>query len=246
MNMVALFHAENLLTLRVLFRQPAFWIPTILFPAMLYTFFGAQSGGEEWAAQAMASFCMYAVLGVGFFQFGVSIAQDRESPFETWQLSLPGSVAAQWAARVFAALIITSMAVLLVVIMALILTDVQLDATAWTRLGLMCLLSVIPATLMGIALGTAASAQAAVPLANLVYLPLAYLGGLWVPPMAMPEAIAAISEWMPSRAMGELGWAAVSSRPVDPSYVTLLAAWTVIAVALAAAAHLKRQRTVRK
>lgn len=73
--------AETQLAFRVLLRQPGFWIPTVIFPAMLYAFFGAQSGGGQWAAQAMASFCVYAVLGVGFFQFGVSIAQDRESTF---------------------------------------------------------------------------------------------------------------------------------------------------------------------
>jgi len=72
---------EITLTLRILFRQPGFWIPTVLFPAMLYAFFGANSGGGAWASHAMASFAVYAVLGVGFFQFGVSVAQDRASPF---------------------------------------------------------------------------------------------------------------------------------------------------------------------
>ena len=78
---------EITLTLRILFRQPGFWIPTVLFPAMLYAFFGANSGGGTWAANAMASFAIYAVLGVGFFQFGVSVAQDRATAFARWQRS---------------------------------------------------------------------------------------------------------------------------------------------------------------
>lgn len=47
--------AECVLTLKILFRQPGFWVPTVLFPAMLYGFFGAQSGGGQWAANAMAA-----------------------------------------------------------------------------------------------------------------------------------------------------------------------------------------------
>ncbi|WP_349368685.1 ABC transporter permease [Salinarimonas sp.] len=239
--MISQFWAECLLTLRVLFRQPGFWVPTILFPAMLYTFFGAQSGGTQWAANAMASFCVYAVVGVGFFQFGVSIAQDRESPFEAWQRSLPRSLTAQWSARIVAAVMITALAVALVVAMALVLNAIRLDATAWARLALVCLVSVVPATLLGIALGTVASARAAVPLANLVYLPLAYLGGLWVPPMVMPSAIAAVSEWTPTRAMGELSWAAVSGDPFEWSFVVLLLAWTLAAVLLASFVQLRRR-----
>ena len=224
--------AECVLTLGILFRQPGFWIPTVLFPAMLYAFFGAQSGGGTWAANAMASFAVYAVLGVGFFQFGVSVAQDRESPFATWQQSLPGSAAAAWTARVLSSLVFITIAVLLVVVMALLMTDISLSASAWARLALVCAICAVTATFMGIALGSVASARAAVPLANLVYLPLAYLGGLWVPPIAMPAAINAISEWMPTRAMGELGWAAVTGAPFNGGYALSLMVWTLVAVAV--------------
>lgn len=234
--------AECALTLRILFRQPGFWIPTVLFPAMLYAFFGAQSGGGAWAANAMASFAVYAVLGVGFFQFGVSVAQDRESPFATWQKTLPGHVANQWVARILASLVFITIAVLLVVALALIMTETRLAAGAWARLALVCAMCSVTATMMGIALGSVTTARAAVPVANLVYLPLAYLGGLWVPPMFMPSAIARISEWTPTRAMGELGWAAVNGTAWDGGYLLSLIGWTIAATLVA----LLAQRGVRR
>jgi|TARA_B110000908_G_scaffold162297_1_gene207573 ABC-2 type transport system permease protein len=225
-------NAECVLNLRILFRQPGFWIPTVLFPAMLYAFFGANSGGGAWAANAMASFMVYAVLGVGFFQFGVTVAQDRESAFAKWQRTLPGHVAYQWVARISASVVFVTIAVLcvVVVVVALMMTDVRLGARAWMGLGLVCFICAITATLMGIALGSVCSARAAVPMANLVYLPLAYMGGLWVPPIAMPAAINTVSQWTPTRAMGELGWAAVNGAPWDTGYLGLLAVWTVAAV----------------
>lgn len=233
---------ETTLTLRILFRQPGFWIPTVLFPAMLYAFFGANSGGGTWAANAMASFAIYAVLGVGFFQFGVSVAQDRATAFARWQRSLPGHAALPWVARIMVSVLVVTMAVALVVAVAQAMADITLPALAWARLGAACLMASVAATVMGIALGHLASARTAVPLANLVYLPLAYLGGLWVPPMLMPEAINALSVWMPTRAMGELAWAAIEGRPFAPRDLGLLAAWTLAAAALTRATQMRHRR----
>lgn len=241
--MIRHLQAELSLILRILFRQPGFWIPTVLFPAMLYAFFGAQSGGGLWAINAMASFSVYAVLGVSFFQFGVSAAQDRESPFATWQRTLPGGVAIQWIARIIAPLIFTTIAVMLVILLALVMVDVRLPVLAWTRLGAVCLASVVTATVMGIALGSVCSARAAVPLANLIYLPLAYLGGLWVPPFALPPIINAVSQWTPTRAMGELAWASVNNAPWDLRYLLLLVVWTGLAGAMIAVTQMHQVRS---
>ncbi|MEM7440712.1 MAG: ABC transporter permease [Pseudomonadota bacterium] len=223
---------ELTLTLKILLRQPGFWIPTVLFPAMFYAFFGAQSS-DRWAASVMASFTVYAVLGVGFYQFGVSVAQDRESPFARWQRSLPGGAVAQWIARVLASLVFVAIAVVLVVGMAFLFDRVEVGAAALLRLLGICLIAAVAATVMGIALGSLTSARAAVPIANLIYLPLAYLGGLWVPPIALPSVINSISQWTPTRAMGELSWAAIDGRALDPWHLGLLAAWTAVAAGIA-------------
>ncbi|MYH59461.1 MAG: ABC transporter permease [Boseongicola sp. SB0675_bin_26] len=233
--------AECALELKTLVRQPGFWVPTVLFPAMLYAFFGAQSAGD-WAANAMAAFAVYAVLGVGFFQFGVSVAQDRESPFAKWQQTLPGHAGNQWIARVLASLVFVTVAVALVVALAFVLGRVEVGAAALVRLAFVCLIASFTATFMGIALGSLASARAAVPLANLIFLPLAYLGGLWVPPMALPSAVNAVSQWTPTRAMGELGWAAIAGTRWDPGYLAVLLGWTVISVAVVVVAHARHRR----
>lgn len=233
--------AECVLTLRILLRQPGFWVPTVLFPAMLYAFFGALGAGD-WAANAMAAFAVYAVLGVGFFQFGVSVAQDRESPFAKWQQTLPGHAANQWIASVLASLAFVTVAVTLVVVLAFALGRVEVGAAALMRLAVVCLIASFTATFMGIALGSLASARAAVPLANLIYLPLAYLGGLWVPPMVLPSAVNAVSQWTPTRAMGELGWAAIAGTRWDTGYLAVLLGWTVISVAAVVVAHARRRR----
>ena len=226
--------AEIVLVFRVLGRQPGFWVPTILFPAMLYAFFGAGLAGQgAAAAYAMASFAVYAVVGVGFYQFGVTVAQDREDPFTLWQRCLPGSALAPWVARVLMALGFAALAMVLVLVLGRMLGGVVLSGPmAWVRLIAVVLLAALPATLMGTALGSLASARAAVPLANLIFLPLAYLGGLWMPPQMLPEGVNALSVWTPTRAMAELAWAALDGRTLPQRYLATLAAWTLIAAAV--------------
>jgi ABC-2 type transport system permease protein len=237
--------AELHVSFLILARQPGFWVPTLLFPAMLYSFFGAGLAGEGPAAgYAMASFAVYAVLGVGFYQFGVTVAQDRADPFIRWQRLLPGSALAPWVARVIVGMGFSALAMVLVLALGKKLGDVAMaDSAAWFRLAAMTLAAALPATLMGTALGSLASARAAVPLANLVFLPLAYLGGLWMPPQLLPEAVGAISVWTPTRAMAELAWAALDGRALPPRYLLLLAGWTATAIAITWLAQTRHHKT---
>ena len=53
------------------------------------------------------------------------------------------------------------------------------------------------------ALGYWAPPRAALPLANLLYLVLAYAGGLWTRPSSLPGAVAGISRYLPTRAYAD-------------------------------------------
>src|SRR5207245_5830724 len=68
-------------------RLPAFTIPTVVFPAVLYLAVAGRRHGD--AAVVTAGFAAIAVLGVAFFQFGVGIASERISPWERYLRSLP-------------------------------------------------------------------------------------------------------------------------------------------------------------
>jgi len=243
--MIKTLSAELGLTLRILFRQPGFWVPTVLFPAMLYAFFGANmAGAGRIGAYAMASFAVYAVVGVGFYQFGVTVAQDRENPFTVWQRTLPGHAAAPWIARVTASIIFVMVAVGLVLLAAWQIAGITLDLAAYTRLAGACALASVTATLMGTALGSVASSRAAVPLSNLIFLPLSYLGGLWVPPIALPSGVNALSVWTPTRAMGEIAWAAMDGRALPGRYMLILAGWTLLAAGVTWAAQRRNRRAL--
>ena len=228
-----------------LIRNPAFMAPTIVFPAMLYAFFGASlPPAGIYSQNQIASFCIYAVLGISFYQFGVGIAQDRESPFDGWLKTLPASSVPQGISQVITAIFFSMVAVGLVLLVSGFLAKTTLTAEMTIRLVAVCGVAAIPASLMGVGLGYASSGRAAPALANLVFLPLAFLGGLWIPPIQMPSAISEISSWTPTRQMGELAWSAIGGQAFEPRAMALFAAYTalfaIIAVLLIARDKRKR------
>ena len=88
---------------------------------------------------------------------------------------------------------------------------VRLDPGRLASLLLVLLFGGTVFAIFGIALGYLLSARASVPVANLVYLPLAFVGGLWVPPHALPGAVETLSRLTPTRHFAELAWSAAGS-----------------------------------
>jgi ABC-2 type transport system permease protein len=69
--------------------------------------------------------------------------------------------------------------------------------------------------------------------ANLLYLPLSYAGGLWVGPRAAARALDAV----PTHAWGGLLWWAVGVRGFDGLAVASLAVWGAVFAAIAVWAY---------
>jgi ABC-2 type transport system permease protein len=208
-----------------LLRLPSFSLPTLLLPAVLFLLFAAGRTKDE-AEGALAGFAAMAVLGVAVFQFGAGIAIERGYPWEAFVRSLPGSPAARMAARVAAAVGFAVAATTLLVATALVTTDASLSTTRWLALLTALALGAVPFSLLGIALGYWAPPRAAVPIANLIFLPLVVLGGLWTGGRYLPEQLDTLSRAVPTRPWAEIVWSAAEGGPWPWWAPAALGAWT--------------------
>ncbi len=227
-----LFTTSMSLHLKSLLRMPAYWVPMLVFPVMLFTMFGWGRTGLA-GAYLMASFVVYGVIGVAFFQFGISIAQERESQWERYRRTLPSAAAPRIASQVASALLFALASAALVICAAYLFSTPDASAGQIVRLLVAASLITVPFTLAGTALGYWTTAKSAVPIANLLYLPLAYLGGLWMPPESLPSAISSVSNVTPTRHAGEIAWAIVGGRHVPLTGVAWLAGYSVLFTFLA-------------
>ena len=230
------------LHLKSLLRLPAYWAPTLIFPVMLYIMFGSGGSGQE-ADFRMASFVVYAVIGVAFFQFGVSIAQERESHWERYRRTLPGAGGPRIASQIVSALVFALLAAVLVVIAGLFFSEPSIGAERISALLFAAMWVTIPFTFLGIALGYWTTAKSAIAWAQLLYLPMAYAGGLWMPPDRLPSAVAEISRFTPTRHGGEIVWAIVGGYPIPGESIIWLAGFSVVFALIAYNGYQRDERT---
>jgi ABC-2 type transport system permease protein len=199
---LALAHGRAL-TVELL-RHPSYLVPTLAFPTLFFLFFAVPAGGGDAGANVrLATFAGFAAIGVAFFQFGVGIAVERTSPWETYLRTLPLSVRARMVARVISAALFAAAAASLVVFTAAAATPASLPPARWLELAAALLAGIVPFALLGIALGYWAPPRGALPLANLLYLSLSYAGGLWLRPDRLPAGVRAVSPLLPTRALAE-------------------------------------------
>jgi ABC-2 type transport system permease protein len=224
-----------------LVREPAFLVISLLFPALLFALLG-ESRVTGSPPTAMASFAAFAFLGVALFDLGGEIAKERESAWESYVRTLPVAPWTRLTARVLAAFGVAAAAAALVVATSLLLTDVALDAGDWLRFAVALVAGAVPVALLGFWIGySAGSGRTANSIANLLYVILAFAGGLWVAPAELPELVGDLSAVVPTRPWAELVWQPVEGRAWESEEWLKLAGYTVLFGALAVRAYARDQ-----
>lgn len=210
-----------------LLRFPGFSIATLGFPALFFVLFGLPRAGRH-PEVLVASYAAFAVLGVGFFQFGVSAAIERVTPWSTYVRTLPAPAVARFAGRTLAALFFAAASVAVLLAVALATTSAELDAGRWARLVAALLLGSVPFVTLGVAVAYWSSPRSALPVANVLYMLLAYAGGLWTGPGDLPSQVMRISPYTPTRQWGDVLWEAVAGAPWSATHWAALAGYTII------------------
>ena len=218
-------------------RAPGYLVPTLAMPAMFFFLF--QGAGENTAGNTftMASYMMWAILAVAFFQFGVGIASERSTPWESFLRTLPLPPLLRLAGRLLAAMVFAVVAAVIVAGVSYLTTPISVAADRWLPLAAALLAGGVTMAFGGIAIGYWFSPKAAQPVATMAWLLLAYLGGLWAAPNNLPSWTENISPYLPTRLWGEITWPAVlgdtASLTTSPADWLGLAGYAVLFAALA-------------
>lgn len=183
-----------------LLRTPSFALPSLLFPCLFYVLFGVllnKSSGDT-ARYLLATYGVFGVMGVGLFAFGVTVAMEREQGFLIYKRALPMPPGAYLFAKMVMAMLFASMISLLLATLAATLGDVELRASQWLLLFVVNVIGVMPFAALGLYIGTLVGGQGAPAVVNLLYLPMAFLSGLWLPLKMLPAWVATIATVWPS------------------------------------------------
>lgn len=221
-----------------LLRTPSFSLPCLLFPPVFYLLFGVLLGGKGGpvAAQYMlAGYGVFGVIGVALFGFGVTVAMDREQGLLTLKRAQPMPPGAYLVAKMAMALLFAAIILSLLAVLAAGVAGVQLSATQWIAWVTACLVGVLPFSALGLWLGTLVSGRGAPALINLIYLPMAFLSGLWVPLTMLPPVLQTTAPVWPAYHLAHIAQQAVgvgAGRPLG-LHVAVLAVITAVFFVLA-------------
>ncbi|WP_434742505.1 ABC transporter permease [Micromonospora sp. SH-82] len=234
---LALAHARY--QLLELFRTPIAVVGSAFFPAAAMIFFVVPAVGDEQVAATYATAAMvtFAVMSANIFQYGIGVAEDRALPWDPYLRTLPAGSAPRFAGRVLAGLAMTYLSLIPVVVIAATLTEARTGAARLALAAAVVGLVSVPFTLMGLAIGYSLPAKAAIVVAQVVFFPLAFGGGLLSGPGQAPGFIEAIAPYLPTRGAVELMWAAVGDFRPEPLSLVMLGVWIVALGSLAGWAY---------
>jgi ABC-2 type transport system permease protein len=222
-----------------LLRAPSFAVPTLLFPPMFYLLFAVLFAGRGGSFQAniylLATYGVFGVMAPGLFGFGVSIALDRERGWLRYKRALPMPPGAYLVAKMAMAMLFAAIIFTILAVLAIAVGGVHLPLTSWSLLFVTDVLGVLPFCAIGLFVGTLVSGQGAPAILNLVYLPMSFLAGLWMPLTALPAVVRGIAPLWPAFHLGQLAIAAVGqpSTGTPAGHVLALAGFTAIFLVLA-------------
>lgn len=203
-----LVFTHGLWMIKELLRQPAYLVSTLSFPTIFYLIFALPESKDVASANMLlASFSCFAVFGVLFLQFGAGVAQERSKPWYFYLKTLPVKQRSLTGARFLSAYFFALLTVSILVAVAFVFTPADFSLKKLSIFYFALLSLGLTFCMMGLCLGYVANERSALPLGNLIYLPLTFAGGLWKPPELLPEAIHKISDHLPTRHYGEILWA---------------------------------------
>jgi ABC-2 type transport system permease protein len=210
------------------FRAPGFLLPVTLFPTMFYLLFGIvmnHNADANTARYLLASYGVFGVMSPGLFGFGVSLAMERENGLLTLKRAMPMPPGAYLLGKMVMAMLAAAVVMLLLLALGIGLAHVQLGVQQALVFIVTGMLGVLPFCALGMLVGTLVKGQGAPGVINLIYLPMSFLSGLWIPLSALPQALQRIAPIWPSAhlqqlALGSLG---LGHSPAWPHLLVLLA-----------------------
>jgi ABC-2 type transport system permease protein len=199
-------------------RAPAFAIPFLLLPLVLYVLFGvflagSMSKGDPTISKIMfVNWSIFGIMGPGMFGFGMFVATERGQGLLTLKRALPMPPAAYLLSKIVMAILFAAIVMVTLVAAAVGLGHPGFTVGQYAAVSLLAILGSAPFCAVGLFIGTLASAKSAPAFANLAYLPFMHLGGLFYP---LPKSVQPIEFLSPAFYLDKLALRVIGAPSLD-------------------------------
>lgn len=221
-------------------RTPAFLALSFGLPVMFFAIFGLPNVGQklpngiDLGAFVMASLGAYGMSNVLIYNVGIGVANNRARKLDLLQRATPLPSYVAVFAQMVAGLALGALAVVLLLVVGFA-GGVRLEGVKWIELLVVLVLGSLPMLGFGLALGYGSGPNSAPGLASILYLPMAFASGIFIPLKQLPDFMQKIGPFLPLYHYGQLGWNVVGAA--DESFgvaVLWTIGWSIVLLGLAA------------
>jgi ABC-2 type transport system permease protein len=195
-------------------RLPMYAVPTLAFPLVFYLLFGVAMrrgpAASEMATYLLATYGCFGVIGASLFGFGVGVAVERGQGWMLFKRATPMPPLAHLVGKLAMCLLFSAILVVALFALGIAFGGVSVPLGTLAALAAVLVAGAVPFGAFGLALGYAAGPNSAPAVINLIYLPLAFASGLWIPVDVLPSFFQKLAPWLPpyhysQLALGVLG-----------------------------------------
>lgn len=218
-------------------RIPVAVIGNMLFPSLAMFFFVVPqqevAGNPVAATAAVGQLAMFSVMSTCMFTFGVGAAEDRALPFDPYVRTLPAGPMPRLLGRMLTGGFFALLGLVPLVVIGWLFTAATVTPGQFALAALVIVGVALPFLGLGLGIGYSTSAKAALAVVQVILFPIAFAGGLFMPPQAFPDWLDALSQALPSRAGRDLLVQTVTDLPAYAGALPVLLGWGVLFVAFA-------------
>ena len=222
-------------------RQPAYVVPTLTFPLIFYVMFGVVFGGKQsvgavsLSTYLLATYSAFGVIGASLFGFAVGVAMERGYGWLQLKRASPMPPLAYLVAKVAMSMIFSAILVTALFVAGIAFGGVHLSIARFLGLAGTMIAGTIPFCALGLLIGCYSAPNSAPAVVNILFLPLAFCSGLWLPIQMLPKFLQHLAPFLPPYHLGQLALQQVGFNGAGHTlqHVAALAAFTVVFLLLA-------------
>src|ERR1700722_9817519 len=206
---LSLYAKETKYELLKLIRTRTFSLSIIGFPVMFYVLFGLSNRGNtmdgmDAAKYVLGGYCCFGMIGAALFGIGVGLASERAQGWLELKRSSPMPAMVYLIARCIAAQAFGLIIVGVLSALAVSFGGVHLTFSEVAMMLGMTVTGVVPFAAMALLIALLVPANAASGVVNLIYLPMSFMSGLWIPIRYLPKFLKPIAPYMPAYHLSQL------------------------------------------
>ena len=185
-------------------RTRAFSLSVIGFPVMFYLLFGTSNRHNMYGRYLVASYSCMGVVSACLFGIGMGIALERAQGWLDLKLASPMPRLAYLGAKVISCGGIALVIVAVLIALGITLGGAKVSVPEAVYLAWVVLLGSIPFTAMGLLIALLVPANSGPGFINLIYLPMSFASGFWMPVSVLPHWLQKVAPVLPTYHLAQL------------------------------------------